>query len=131
MAEQQRAWVRREERRISPTPTAIPPHPDHGDLPPCEAGIRSGNPCPRPATTHYGYAYYCGEHYAWVEAGEEEDAASLAVYHAKRFLWKAQVEGIDRLEYHLGTALSELEEERVEAEKKAEKAGERAGVPRV
>jgi hypothetical protein len=83
MTEQQRAWTPREERRISPTPTAIPPHPDHGDLPPCETGIKSDRPCPRPATIHYGYAYYCDEHYAWVEA-----------------------------------------------EKKAEKAGERAGVPR-
>ncbi len=121
----------REERRISPTPTTIPPHPDHGDLPPCDSGIKSGKPCPRPATTHYGYAYYCDEHYAWVEAGEEEDEATLAVYHARRFLWKAQVEGVDRLEYHLGTAVAELEEERVRAEKKADAAGERAGVPRV
>ncbi|MDP9478926.1 MAG: hypothetical protein M3R38_25155, partial [Actinomycetota bacterium] len=46
----------------------ILPHPEHGDLPPCDSGIKSGKPCPRPATTHYGYAYYCDEHYAWVEA---------------------------------------------------------------
>jgi hypothetical protein len=94
-------------------------------------GIRSGKPCPRPATTHYGYAYYCDEHLAWARAGEDEDEAEAAVYHARRFLWKAQVDGIERLEHHIGTALSELEAERVEARNKADEASERAGVPRV
>lgn len=46
MTDQQRTWTPREERRISPTPTAIPPHPDHGDLPPCEMGIASDKSCP-------------------------------------------------------------------------------------
>ena len=121
----------RDERRISPTPTEIPPHPDHGGLPPCEAGSKSDRPCPRPATAHYGYGYYCDQHLAWLHSNEDAEEAERAVHHARRFLWKAQVEGVERLEYHVGVALSELEAERIEAEKKADEAGDRADVPRV
>ena len=126
--EQTRAWVPREERRVSPTPTEIPPHPDHGDLPPCEVGRDSDEPCPRPAVWHYGYAYYCDEHLKWVGAGEDEDEAELSVYHAKRFLWKAQVEGLEKLEHHLGQALCELEEHRENMRHQAEEAERKAAV---
>ena len=127
MTEQQRAWAAPpEKRRISPTPTTIPPHPDRGGLPPCDYGTKSGRPCPRPATTHHEYAYYCGEHAEAVLASHRFDEAGMAVHHAKRFLWKAQVEGIERLEHHIGEALAELEEERLAAEREMDVAYERA-----
>jgi len=83
-------------------------HPEEGHLPPCESGIDSDKPCPRPAVWHYGRFYLCDEHAAWMQAGEDHNEAEMAVYHAKRFLWKAQVEGIDRLEHHIAQALREL-----------------------
>lgn len=128
MTEQARTWVPREERRVSPTPTEIPPHPDEGHLPPCEAGIASDRPCPRQAVWHYGYSYYCDEHTAWMQASEDYNEADLAVYHAKRFLWKAQVEGLDRLEHHITQGLRELEEERLKAGEAEKQAARKAGV---
>lgn len=128
MTEQQRAWVPREERRVSPTPTEIPPHSDEGGLPPCEAGIADEKPCPRPATVHYGYMHLCGEHMEWTRAGEDEDEAALSVYHARRFLWKAQVEGLESLEERLERALVELEDHRKGMELRADEAARKADV---
>ena len=126
MAEQARVWVPRDERRVSPTPTEVPPHPEDGRLPPCEVGASTDAPCPRPAAWHYGYVYYCDEHLESVRCGQDEGEAAMAVYHARRFLWKAQVEGIDRLEHHVGQALAECEKDLEEARKAADGAEKRA-----
>lgn len=116
------------DRGVSPTKTKIEPHPDAENhpqwdgLPPCDY-----KPCPRSAVWHYGFGYYCVEHMDAYEASEDYDQASMAVYHARRFLWKASVELIDRLEHHIGTALSELVEEQQAAEAEMNAAYERAG----
>ncbi len=125
-------WPERtRDRGISPTPTKIPPHPDHGDLPPCDSGVGKrgeGKRCPRPAVWHYGYGYYCVEHMAWVEAGEGHDDLSEALYWAKRFLWKAEVEQIERLEHHLGKAVSELDEDLMKPSERINEAEKKAGM---
>lgn len=117
------------DRGISPTPTQIPPHPGHGDLPPCDSGAGKGDGakrCPRPARWHYGYGYYCIEHMACVEAGEEVDRLSEALYWAKRFLWKAQVELLDYLDDYLGQAMSKIDEELMRAKDRMREAEEKA-----
>ena len=121
--------VPRDERRISLTPTEIPPHLEKGNLPPCEVGGSTDRPCPRPAVWHYNYIYYCNEHLKWAQAGEDEDDASTAIYHTKRFLWKAQVEGIERLEYYSGLALVEFENDLKKAKEAAEEASKKAWEP--
>lgn len=121
-------WARLSDRPISPNPVPVPPHPEHGDLPPCESGIKGGAPCPRPATTHYGYGYYCDEHMDWIYAGEAHDEASWAMYHAKRLLWKAQVEGIERLEYHIGVAVAEIAQDIREADARIRETAKKAGM---
>lgn len=121
------------DRGLSPTKTKLQPHPDKENhpqwdgLPPCDCGIGVNKPCPRSAVWHYGFGYYCAEHMEAREASEDYEAASMAVYHARRFLWKASVELIDRLEYHIGNALSELVEEQQATEVEMNAAYERAG----
>jgi len=129
MTEQPRAWVARDERRVSPTPTEIPPHPDHGDLPPCEVGSATDRPCPRPAKYHYGYIYCCAEHLAVIQAAEDSEEAQLGVYHARRFLWKAQVEGLEQLEDSIAGALSRAESHRLDMERRLEEAESKADAP--
>jgi hypothetical protein len=124
-----KAWVPREERRVSPTPTEIPPHPDHGDLPPCEMGIKTDHPCPRPAAWHYGYVYCCGEHMDWMRASDDYEDAELGLHHARRFLWKAQVEGFEHLETALGDVVLKAERHRLDMERQLEEAGKKADVP--
>ena len=132
MTEQRSRWPRRNaERGIADPARRIPPHPDHGDLPPCDAGVgkkSEAKRCPRDAVWHYGYGYYCEEHMEWVRAGEDYDALSDALYWARRFLWKAEVEGIERLEHHLGKAVAELDEDRGLANERIGEAAGKAGM---
>ncbi len=118
--------VPRAGRTISPLERKIQPHPEEGDLPPCEAGIGGGRMCPRPATTHYGYAYYCDGHVEDVRATERYDHASDDVHHAKLLLWRARERGVFRLEHRIGQAVEELAEIQEEAEREMLVARERA-----
>jgi hypothetical protein len=98
-------------------------------LPPCDGGVgkkSESKRCPRDATWHYGY--YCEEHMEWVRAGEDYDDLSDALYWARRFLWKAEVENIERLEHHLGTTVSELDENRMRTNGRIKEAASKAGM---
>ncbi len=139
MTEQPTGWervpphwpTRNTERGIADPARRIPPHPEHGDLPPCDSGVGrkdDSKRCPRDATWHYGYGYYCEEHMEWVRAGEDYDDLSHALYWARRFLWKAEDESIERLEYHLGEAVSQIDEDRARIEDRQKEAAKKAGM---
>lgn len=125
-------WPERSmDRGIADPAKRIPPHPDHGDLPPCDAGVgkkSEAKRCPRDAVWHYGYGYYCGEHMEWVRAGEDYDDLSDALYWARRFLWKAEVEGIEHLEHYLGQAVSKIDEDRMRTNGRIREAARKAGM---
>lgn len=131
MAEERTGSILRSGRKLSPLPRGIEPHPDEGDRPPCEAKIAENVPCPRPATTHYGFGYYCDEHFGAMLSWEEYDFLSLSLHYAKRALWVARIEDIARLEYHVGNAVSELttelEEKKANAERLQAEADGRGG----
>ncbi|MDP9440028.1 MAG: hypothetical protein M3P49_15025 [Actinomycetota bacterium] len=107
----------REGRIRSAVPRPIPPHPDFEGRPPCESGISSSRPCKRDAAILFNGMYVCDEHFGWMNASEEHGEAEMAVFHAKRMLWRSRVEDVPRLEHHLTGALGELEQEEREAAK--------------
>ena len=88
-------------RKYSRIPKEIEPHPEHGGLPPCEMGMSSARPCPRSATTLIQGMYVCDEHFGWMNATESRDEAEMGVHHARRMLWRSQVEDVPRLEHHI------------------------------
>jgi hypothetical protein len=96
-------------------------------LPPCDgAWERKASPSGAHATCHC--CYYCEGHIEWVRAGEDYDDLSDALYWSRRFLWKAEVENIERLEHHLGTAMSELDENRMRTNGRIKEAASKAGM---
>ena len=121
-----RAEWPRKGRPYSAAPKPIPPHPEFGGRPPCESGISSSRPCKRGATILYHGMYVCDEHFGWMQAAQDHDEAEGAVYHARRMLWRSQVEDVPRLEHHITQALDELEQEERDADGLEIKALERA-----
>lgn len=115
------------EHRLFKAPTPIEPHPEFGALPPCDAGIGGHQPCPRDATTHYGYGVYCDEHMEVTRLGREVDEASMAVFHAKRMLWQAHELGFERLEDALASAVGDYDDDLRSLQRQMERARRKAG----
>ncbi len=115
-------------RKWSRIPKEIPPHPNSsfGGLPPCEAGSEGPRPCKRDASKLYMGLHVCEEHLKWYLAEENLDQAEGDVYHARRMLWRAQVEDVPTLEHHLTQALIDVEGHEREAKKRYEEAREKA-----
>ncbi len=120
---------RTEAIRWSPVPAKVEPHPDEGDLPPCEFARATDHPCRRLATHHFLASYVCDEHLELMLAGRAEDDAETGLWHSRRMLWRAHQEGLGALEYHLEEAVREYELHKAEAVKRAQEARKRAGDP--
>ncbi len=71
--------------------------------------------------------HVCEEHLKWYLAEENLDQAEGDVYHARRMLWRAQVEDVPTLEHHLTQALQSIEAGLEDAERVARERRKRAG----
>ena len=118
-----------EEMPYSAVPRKLEPHPDEGDLPPCEWARSTDHPCRRLATHHFVVSYVCDAHLELMLAGRAEDDAEEGLYHARRMLWLAHQRGLEDLEFKLQEAVSSYEGDKARALERAEEARRRAGDP--